>query len=84
MVDNVLSISLSDASGITDSGFEPYGVIRYDDRADRSPPSFRGAGLGGAAPRSGIIDTPPRKSSIWSIRVGRSECTKRFWNISKI
>lgn len=83
MVDSVFSTSASVASWTRASELELYGVIRYEDKAE-SRPSERWAWRAGCERRNGMIDTPPRKSSICNMRVGRREWMKSVWNISNI
>ena len=83
IVQSVFSTSASVASGMSASVLDEYGVIRYDERAERRP-SDLGAARAGSARRRGMTDEPPRKSSICSMRVGKRECRKSVWNISKI
>lgn len=81
IVHNVLSTSESVASGTC--SLELYGVMRYEESADKSP-SLRGWGRDGALPRRGITEAPPKKSSIWSILEGSKLCRNKFVNISNI
>ena len=57
--------------------------MRYEDSAERRP-SDLGAVRAGWLRRRGMIEAPPRKSSICSMRVGKRECKNNVWNISKI
>ncbi len=84
-VHSVFSISASVASGTIGSVLEAYGVIKYEERADRRPPSpLPGDRVLGTLLDKGIVEDPPRKSSMRSIGPGRSECRNRTSNNSKI
>jgi hypothetical protein len=78
----VFSIS-SGVASIRESVLPPYGVIKYEESAESRPPSIRGVGAVGLRTAIGMGVTPPKKSSIWSMRGGRREYKKRVWNMSK-
>ena len=77
----VFSIS-SGVASINESVLDPYGVRRYEERADNNPPSSLGPACAGLLAAIGIGDVPPRKSSICSIRDGRREYKNKVCSIS--